>query len=379
MKKLHLMLILIIFSFQQIYAQSGKYDIQLSLYEVDCANMKIYVDIEIKANSSATNFRLAEQNYRMSFLREAVANPFIETELEVSGSITHPDQTSSLYFPHTLTGSLDTVISYNVELYGGEGLPLTENTWVKVGRLGFDILSSIGPFEVVFNPQSVFPSTVITELYNGVLSVVDEGVYYNLDPIYLSDLCAMVPLVYEDDYTSNGQAPFTIKLLDNDIDPNGNLDPASFNLLSSPPVTQLTLIQTPNPGEYVCTPASGFTGAVTPFEYEVCDTDNQCATSTVYITVDALTGMIHLDERHEIKLYPTVVSNEVAIEYLNIDATQNTIIIITDVNGKVLQKHQKNISGNPVHRFEVGELAPGVYFLTTMIDGKPLAQKFIKL
>lgn len=381
MKKLYVITLLTLISLQQLYAQNGKFDIQLTLYDVDCANMKVYVDIEVKANSSATTFRLADQNYRMSFPREAVANPFIEAELEVSNLVNHPDQTYSLYSTHTLTGSLDTIVSYNMELSGGSGFPLDENTWVKVGRLGFDILSSTVPFELILHPEGAiyFPNTFIGELNNGSFFSVEEGIYHNLSPVDLSDICAMAPLAYDDTYTTDEEVPVTIKLLENDTDPNGNLAPASFNLLSTPPATQVSLNPTSNPGEYICTPASGFSGVVSPFTYEVCDTYSQCATATVYITVNGTTGITQADDRYTINLYPTAAIDEIAVEYLNVEAAQNTSIIITDVNGRILQQHQKNISGTPIHRFDVQQLTPGVYFLTTMIDEEWVARKFVKL
>ena len=167
--------------------------------------------------------------------------------------------------------------------------------------------------------------------------------------------------------------------MENDIDPNGNLNPASFNLISSPPGTEASLAPTSNPGEFICTPASGFFGAVTPFDYEICDTDNQCTTATVYITVNEYVGITNPGDSYAINLYPTVADNEIAVEYLDINSTQNTKIAITDVNGRILQNHQKDISGNPIHRFDVQRLAPGVYFLSTMIDGKWVVRKFVKL
>jgi len=68
-----------------------------------------------------------EQNYRFSFNRAALANPRIVEELTISGFIGGADLPQmrtlgfTLFSPHNLTGSLDTVMSYNVELAGGDG------------------------------------------------------------------------------------------------------------------------------------------------------------------------------------------------------------------------------------------------------------------
>ncbi len=379
MTRLYLMLILLL-TFQQAFSQDGKFDLQFELNNVDCNNMKVYVDLSVKANNSAAVFDVAEQNYRMSFPR-SVDNPFIESELTLSGFVVGAGGGGSFFNNHTLTGSIDTVVSYNIELAGGDGYTLSETTWTPVGRIGFDIMSSTECFELKWHTYDEvdFPNTVVIEKFDDELYIAEEGLYTNLGSVCLFDMCAMAPLAYDDYYDTDEQTPFSIDLLGNDVDPNGNLNPGSFNLLSSPPGTEVSLAPTSDPGYFTCTPAAGFTGAVTPFDYEICDTDNQCVTATVFITVYPYTGISTPEDDYAINLYPTVADNEIAVEYLDINMQGSTGIMITDVNGRTLETYNKNISGSPVHRFNVEKLPQGVYFLSTMIEGKWVSRKFIKL
>jgi len=69
---------------------------------------------------------MSEQNYRFSFTRDELSNPRISKELTISGFVpggpgTNGTNGFTLYSPHNLVGSLDTVVSYNVELAGGDG------------------------------------------------------------------------------------------------------------------------------------------------------------------------------------------------------------------------------------------------------------------
>ncbi len=132
--------------------------------------------IEVRAASTDTEFFMSEQNYRFSFNRDALANPRIIEEMSVSGFIGGDDLPLArvlgftLFSPHNLTGSLDTVMSYNVELAGGDGYYVTAEKWVQVGRIEFDIISDEACYDLEWHPQAVFPPTFVGEIFteNGV-------------------------------------------------------------------------------------------------------------------------------------------------------------------------------------------------------------------
>ncbi len=181
-------LLLLFLTSLTMYGQ-GRYDVRFVQMESTQSGIAL-VDIEIKAHDSTTEFYLADQNYRFSCYRtDILFNPgntsstfdvpstSIVEELEVSGLVEGP----SIYGTHTLTGSLDTIISYNVELNGGSGLYVTTHTWIKVGRLAFELTSPDVELRLVWHQQTDFPATFVSERINGQLIPVQEGDYYDLN------------------------------------------------------------------------------------------------------------------------------------------------------------------------------------------------------
>ncbi len=160
------------------------YDVRLNVIEDPiCPDVSLFLDIEIKAASAASEFNLSEQNYRFSFNRDALANPTKEQELTVSGFVN-----GSFYNGHTLTGSLDTVVSYNIELAGGAGYPITADLWVPVGRIAFDIVDSDACLNLKWHTLTEFPTTYIGEVANGVRGTA-SGNNYGMPTSCIVDLC----------------------------------------------------------------------------------------------------------------------------------------------------------------------------------------------
>ncbi len=380
-KQFYILLSLLIFISQQALAQNGKFNLNFLLNEVDCDDMKVKVDIILKAADNASTFDLAEQNYRFSFQREAVSNPVILDELDISGVVQLDDGNIALYSPHSLFGSIDTVISYNVELQSEQGYTVTETEWSDIGRLGFDIQDPTQCLHLIWhehNDSTAFPQTIITEKFGGGLHYVEEGDYVNLDVCFYN-FCASPPIAQDDYITVPIGQTMTFDLLENDNDLDGNLDPSSFSLKSTPPASQMTVAATTDAGKINCTPTAGFEGVVNAFEYEICDADNQCVTAKVFAEVTEVIGINTPNDKYDIQLSPTAAHDYVAVEYLNIPTSARSTIVITDVNGRMLQTHERFVSGNPIHRFDVSALSQGVYFLSTMIEGTWVSRKFIKL
>ncbi len=174
----------------QLSAQTGKYDLNFALSHVNCDSMKLYVDIQIKAHESQCAFHLSDQNYRLQFNDALVYNSaFIEQELEVSGHI-ESSTGDSFYQAHTLIGSLDSIVSYNIEFVGGEGLLIQANEWTSVGRLGFDIANIEGTVRLIYMNETMFPPTFIGEFYDETRMAAAEGDFTVLE-INLQDECGI--------------------------------------------------------------------------------------------------------------------------------------------------------------------------------------------
>ncbi|MEM7105560.1 MAG: T9SS type A sorting domain-containing protein [Bacteroidota bacterium] len=190
----------------------GQYNVQFSLSSIDCDNDMLFLDVQVQAASGATEFRITDQNYRFSFNRGAIVpidppiifpntNPddqsiYIHEELDLSGFVAR-DGAFSFFEAHTLTGSTDSVTSYNLRLAGGDGYPVYADEWVSVGRLrlyyGDNWLNDAGgpppsttspvndPIELSWHTHAPedFPNTFIGEMYNGVKVAASEGNYYN--------------------------------------------------------------------------------------------------------------------------------------------------------------------------------------------------------
>ena len=176
---------------QEIIAQSGsKYAVRFNApdFEKTITNTCVFsFQLEIKALEGESPFRISDQNYRFSFPRNILINPRIIQELEVSGITYVPNDYYAFYDPHNLNGSVDTVISYNVVLAGGDGLLIDDNRWYPIGRVAFDVISNIECYELKWHSHDPydFPPTFVGEK-DSLLFELDEGSYDNLA---LCDAC----------------------------------------------------------------------------------------------------------------------------------------------------------------------------------------------
>ncbi len=158
-----------------LQAQNGQFDVKA---EADCSNLyqgEYAVKIYVKAHSAATEFNVSDQNYRFSFSnRDAIANPVADATGGFDGLVGQ-----SFFAPHTTTGSIDTVVSYNIELAGGPGIALSSTSWTYVGKVKFDVLSECEAVDILWHDEQPinFPPTFVGEKYNNVLYQAAEGDY----------------------------------------------------------------------------------------------------------------------------------------------------------------------------------------------------------
>lgn len=158
-----------------ISAQTGKYDLSFSLHDIDCEAMQIYIDIQIKAHDANSTFHVSEQNYRVSFNEDVITSnsASIENELDVSGYLQSATG-FSMYDPHTLVGSKDSIVSYNITLNSGEGVFLNSEKWTNVGRLKFNIRDPRKTAKFTYRNEDMFPGTFVGEIFR-------ENRYYALE------------------------------------------------------------------------------------------------------------------------------------------------------------------------------------------------------
>lgn len=90
------------------------------------------------------------------------------------------------------------------------------------------------------------------------------------------------PNAVDDAATTTQNTPVAIVVTNNDSDPDGNLDATTVSVTDPPDNGAVDCFN----GTCTYTPANGFVGVDT-FTYQVCDTQNECDTAVVTITVNA--------------------------------------------------------------------------------------------
>src|SRR5262249_28425962 len=96
------------------------------------------------------------------------------------------------------------------------------------------------------------------------------------------------PVAENDTAATDEDTPVLINVLENDSDPDGNLDATSVSVISGPSHGSTEV--NPLTGEITYTPATDYVGTDS-FTYQVCDTNEVCTTAVVNLSV-ALLGRI---------------------------------------------------------------------------------------
>jgi len=366
------------FTFLTIFAvaQNGEYDVRFDMHSIDCNANKIYINVDVRANSAGTEFNIADQNFRFSFNRNAIApGSAVVDSASLVGFVG-----TSLYDPHTLNGSVDTIVSYNIVLAGGTGEPVT-TSWLTVGRLSFDIVDINECIELIWHDHSpaMFPPTFISEKFGGNLFEVSEALYLN-NSICPAPECAALPveLASFQGYEENCSVVLdwtTLSETDNEF----------FKLERSYDGETFEVIATIN----------GAGNSSQPINYSY--TDNRVSTTNYYrlsqIDLDGTTTTfktIHInstcyDEGNSFtmgEVFPNPVANgPVTIKFHSVAAVQNAQIIITDALGRKVEVETTTIESGPnTLIFNSDKLATGTYFVQVQSkEWRSKAKKFIKL
>lgn len=381
--------IVFLLSHSIITAQNGKVDARVVNNYYSCDSLYMYADIEIKANDDSTNFSVADLNVRLSFNRAAffegsLTNPSvtIQQELTLSGFVSGTGYTA-FYNPHTLTGSLDTVISYNVELAGGDGYPVSDMSWTPVGRIALQVKDATACTSIwIHNNDPInFPPTFVSEKFNNLLYQVAEGSYTN-QQVCLPTLCNQAPMAIDDYITTQEGTPIVFNLLANDSDPDNNINPGTLALISTPPTNEVTVVMGPGAGEVTISPTGLWYGNVTPFSYQICDDGGACHSALVYVTVldDPQTAVKDLIAEKDISIYPTLATDLVTVEFEDgWNRGEEITIRLYSLLGHLISEETINLSGNG-HAFEtnVGSLPQGAYLLSLSNDAGTYTERIVK-
>lgn len=360
-----------------MFAQTGQTDLRFVIDDIDCENNKLFVILELKAFSAMTNFNLADQNYRFSFTR-ALDNPALEEELEISGFVNIAG-TNSFYGMHTLTGSLDTVVSYNIELSGGDGYPIDEENWIQIGKISFDIVDPEDCFNIRWHTKDPidFPPTFVAEKFDESLLSTEEGTYESSASCF-TVACNTAPSAEDDFATTEENVPVDIDVLSNDSDPDGNLDPSTVTIANMPPASQAVVSVNPVNGMVTVNPTVGFSGNINPFNYVVCDIIGACSTGTIQVNViPLLTNVNEVDLKDKIAIYPTITDQDVTIDIdSNINTEELTIQVLNNLGQLVINNN--TIQNTTLTKVSLVNLPSGYYFFHIRLEHQVLTQKVFK-
>jgi len=367
-----------------IQAQDGQSDVRFIQDGLACPSGPIDFVIEVKAASSDAEFFMSEQNYRFSFNREALTNPRIIQELTISNFISPVPVTRDLGFtlfsPHNLTGSLDTVVSYNVELAGGDGYYLNADDWVQVGRIEFDVVNPNVCYGLEWHPQAVFPPTFVGEVYteNGMdaRSNTAENFYGN-DTGCVASLCLSVELVNFTGEERDCQNHLTWTTA-TESNSSYFVIERSFNADEFSEIGRVSAAGNSYENQ---TYSFNDLWAGAEMYYRLKQVD--VSGSHTYSNLVKIVSECHADDTGTfIDVFPNPISaNSEAFIKLFVDTHETVYIDVMDVTGAVISETQVSISNGPnLLRFPTNDLAAGTYFIRVRGGGWfSSASKFIKL
>jgi len=309
-----------------------------------------------------------------AMIPHAVANPTIMSQTLTGFLPGGPGPIGfTLYSPHNLTGSLDTVVSYNIELQGGDGTFLTADTWVRIGQLGFDLLSPNSCYDLAWH-ETEFPPTFVGELSSGQRFDAIGTVYGNVNDC-ASCLLPMELLSF-DGLADGCRIDLSWKTA-SEINTSHVVVQRSINGSDFEDIGQVnsagnsTTLQSYTFSDYTLLSSDNY------YRLKQVDQDGLTEYSDI---IQVQTTCIE-DNVGTLDVFPNPVRNkDVNMRfYSNKNATADAIIM--DVAGKVIaQKDIEIIEGVNQINLQTSELTAGTYFV--QIEGKgwrSSAEKFIKI
>ncbi|HAZ44152.1 MAG TPA: hypothetical protein DCZ55_06635 [Cyanobacteria bacterium UBA11371] len=236
---------------------------------------------------------------------DQIGNLFFQPSPNFTGNVTIPftvtDNQGAVSPPATLTipvtAQTQPPVANNDVAGANPGQPVNINPLIN-DRSPDGTPLNPATLRIVSNPTNgtvqVNPDGTITYTPNpGFTSGTDTFVYEICDTRGACDTAtvtvtvpapAQLPPVATDDRAStNPNTPVAINVLDNDTDPNNNLNPTTVTIVTPP--TNGTVSVNPVTGQITYTPNPGFNSGTDTFEYQVCDTSGLCDRATVTVTI----------------------------------------------------------------------------------------------
>lgn len=149
---------------------------------------------------------------------------------------------------------------------------------------------------------------IINNILFTILTFVCFG-FFSMTSVYATD----PPNAVDDIAITNEDSQLPIDVLDNDTDPQGNIDPTSVKIVG--PAIYGTISVNSFSGLVIYTPAPNYNGT-DYFVYEVCDTDGLCDQAFVSITINPINDTVIVVDDN----YSTKVNKAITFNILNNDS-----------------------------------------------------------
>lgn len=381
--------IIFIFLSYTMSAQNGSFNTRFNFASINCVDSTFFVDVEVQAKDAATEFRMSDQNYRFSFNRGAIAvydidippaEASITVDTEFLSGVVQEGTTVSFFDPHTLTGSVDTVVSYNVVLAGGDGFPIKEQVWTKVGRLSLRIIDFNQCPELIWHdsqPQN-FPPTFISEKTTaGVLLPCAENIYSNYADCIGLNCLLPIELASFEGTANECSVDLTWKTL-TEIDNDYFIVERSYDGQNYTKIAKI----------------DGAGNSIEPIDYNF--TDRGSGTINYYRltqvdfdgnseTFDVLQVKTNCEKQligiSELFPNPATGNDMITVKFMNQVQATNPKIVVTTIDGKMVYEQDVTLTdGLNVLEFNSQGLSAGVYLIqVTDTNWQSKTKKFAKI
>lgn len=156
--------ILVSFIFLHVQAQNNEITIFSQLDTVECHadSVDITINLMYQLDNSSALLPFIDHNVRVQVNAAGMkaSNVEILEEGLFSGIATDYLGNQNLFAVHTLTGTIDRIISYNIAHLGGDGYIPNENL-ISIGKVKISLSNIYECISIIPNTDSTFPSSVV--------------------------------------------------------------------------------------------------------------------------------------------------------------------------------------------------------------------------
>lgn len=314
--------------------------------------------------SDIVNDEIFETNETVIVTLSAPSNAILGTKLTHTYTINNDDTAPTVSFSSATSNGDESVNSANIDvkLSTVSSFTTTVDYTISGTASGNGVDYNLNDGTLTIEAGATSGSIAITDIVNDDEIEDDETIVItlsnpnnaslNADSVHTytiinDDAANTSPIAVNDTITTDKNTAKQIDVLSND----SGLEDGGITLsITTPSANGSSTINADNTITF--TPNNEYSGK-TSFIYEVCDTDGDCASATVVITVTPSSAIN--TNAIELSMYPNPVSNEL---HLNNYKTQPTEYTIVNQSGKIVLN---GICENGI--IQMSELKAGIYFI----------------